>query len=308
MRRMTLTIKTVIALGVLVLSCSMAQAGPDRTWVSGVNGDDVNSCSRTAPCKTFASAYTKTAIGGIINVVDAGGYGGVTIDHAITIDASESMASVIAANDTNGFTINAGPSDVIVLRGLNLQGGGKKGIRFLAGGKLYVEDCRIFGFQQEGISFEPTGKSELFVKDSTIRENGLTGILVQPAAGGTARATIDHCKLDGNASGLAVWNDSKVVMRDSSASSNTVSGVVLVAGAAASPEANIASCLINYNAANGISSAGNKTKVRLSGSTVTGNDNGLLSAFGGTIDSFGDNKVDGNFSMNGVPDNPILQQ
>src|SRR5215813_11209855 len=42
---------------------SMAQAQATRTWVSGV-GDDANPCSRTAPCKTFAGAISKTAVAG----------------------------------------------------------------------------------------------------------------------------------------------------------------------------------------------------------------------------------------------------
>ena len=42
-----------------------------RTWVSGV-GDDANPGSRTAPCKTFAGAISKTDPKGEINVVDPG--------------------------------------------------------------------------------------------------------------------------------------------------------------------------------------------------------------------------------------------
>jgi len=36
---------------------------------SGV-GDDANPCSRTAPCKTFAGAISKTAAAGEINCLD----------------------------------------------------------------------------------------------------------------------------------------------------------------------------------------------------------------------------------------------
>jgi hypothetical protein len=37
-----------------------------RTWISAA-GDDGFPCSRTAPCKTFAGAISKTAVNGIIN-------------------------------------------------------------------------------------------------------------------------------------------------------------------------------------------------------------------------------------------------
>ena len=62
-----------------------ASAQATRTWISGV-GDDANPCSRTAPCKTFAGAISKTAEGGEINALDPGGYGAVTITKSITID------------------------------------------------------------------------------------------------------------------------------------------------------------------------------------------------------------------------------
>ena len=52
-----------------ILYATPAQAQATRTWVSGV-GDDANPCSRTAPCKTFAGAISKTAAGGEINVLD----------------------------------------------------------------------------------------------------------------------------------------------------------------------------------------------------------------------------------------------
>src|SRR5947208_9811811 len=105
------------ALTALVTASAFAQA--TRTWVSGV-GDDVNPCSRTAPCKTFAGAISKTATGGIINVLDPGGFGGVTITKSITIDGSPFMAGVLASG-TNGILINA-PSGVVTLRGLDIEG------------------------------------------------------------------------------------------------------------------------------------------------------------------------------------------
>src|SRR5512140_395529 len=97
---------------------ALAQA--TRTWVSGV-GDDVNPCSRTAPCKTFAGAISKTAPGGEIDVLDPGGFGAVTIAKSIVIDGSAGFGGVLVAG-TNGIIVNAGPSDVVVLRGLVFNG------------------------------------------------------------------------------------------------------------------------------------------------------------------------------------------
>src|SRR5258706_2307522 len=105
--------------GFLSLIPDAAMAKATRTWVSGV-GDDANPCSRTAPCKTFAGAISKTAVGGEINCIDPGGFGGVTITKAITIDCANTEAGVLVAG-TNGITVNAG-TGVVTLRGLDLIG------------------------------------------------------------------------------------------------------------------------------------------------------------------------------------------
>src|SRR5262250_3426176 len=91
------------AMAVVLVGTSLAQAQATRTWVSGV-GDDVNPCSRTAPCKTFAGAISKTAVNGEINCIDPGGYGAVTITKSITIDCHEIFASILNAG-TNGINI-----------------------------------------------------------------------------------------------------------------------------------------------------------------------------------------------------------
>ncbi|MFP5288427.1 MAG: hypothetical protein ACLGI9_22010, partial [Thermoanaerobaculia bacterium] len=103
---------TVAFVALMVVPAVHAQA--TRTWVSGV-GDDVNPCSRTAPCKTFAGAISKTAAGGEISVLDPGGYGAITITKAITISGDGTLASILAAG-TNGIVVNAGAADKVVIR------------------------------------------------------------------------------------------------------------------------------------------------------------------------------------------------
>src|SRR5437773_12356988 len=106
----------VLAVCVACLICSsLAQAQATRTWVSGV-GDDANPCSRTAPCKTFAGAISKTAACGEIDALDPGGFGAVTITKSITIDGTGTLAGILASG-TNGVIINALDTDVITLRG-----------------------------------------------------------------------------------------------------------------------------------------------------------------------------------------------
>src|SRR5262245_55458533 len=135
------------AVGVLcasVFNANPAHAQATRTWVSGV-GDDANPCSSTAPCKTFAGAISKTAAAGIINCLDPGGFGAVTIIKSITIDCEGTFAGILAAG-TNGVNVN-GAGIVVTLRNLSIEGAGIGliGVNFIQGSVLHIENCKIFG-------------------------------------------------------------------------------------------------------------------------------------------------------------------
>src|SRR5712672_2878373 len=151
-----------------------------RTWVSGV-GDDANPCSRTAPCKTFAGAISKTAAGGEINCLDPGGFGAVTITKAMTI-ACEGVTACVLAAGTNGIIVNAGASDQVTLRGLDINGFGTglNGIRFLAGKALIVDNCQIYEFTTHALG---VSGSSLTVKDTRINRLGGVGIRVTTTVG-----------------------------------------------------------------------------------------------------------------------------
>src|ERR1044072_383645 len=198
MKIMTFLMKTMMTLGMLFLGCALARAQATRTWGAG-DGDDFNPCSLTAPCKSLQVAYGQTAAGGQINVINADAIGTVKIDHPITIDASESFAGRLAINGADGIVVAAKPGDEVTLRGLTISGAGSgnNGISFISGGRLQVENCVISGFTKRGIDYESVDSNRLLVKDSIIRENGAAGILVQPLAGGTAKATILHTRMEG---------------------------------------------------------------------------------------------------------------
>ncbi len=127
---------------------SAARAQATRTWVSGV-GDDANPCSRTAPCKTFAGAISKTAAGGEIDALDDGGFGAVTITKSITINGGGHIAGIlVAGSGVNAVIINAAATDVVILRGLAFTGlsGALNAIRYLAAKYVVVENSTIDGF------------------------------------------------------------------------------------------------------------------------------------------------------------------
>src|ERR1044071_5988906 len=216
MKRITFMMKTAVALGVLLLGCGLAQAQAMRTWVSGV-GSDNNPCSIFSPCKTLAGAYSQTMPGGQITLVDADAVGTLKIDHSITIDASELFSGSLGLAGFDGITVAAGKGDVVTLRGLTLYGAGvaENGIRFVSGARLHVENCVIYGFTKRGIDYESGEANRLVVKDSVIRENGAAGILVQPAPGGFAKASIYHTRIEGNQNGLSVLDSAYVTISDS---------------------------------------------------------------------------------------------
>ncbi|HYM60890.1 MAG TPA: hypothetical protein VEZ11_08355, partial [Thermoanaerobaculia bacterium] len=174
-----------LLLSALVVTALQAQA--PRTWVSGV-GDDVNPCSRTAPCKTFAGAISKTAVGGEIDTLDPGGFGAVTITKAITLDGTQNGlagGSILVAG-TAAIVVNAPSNAVVTIRGLSLNGAGTgtAGINIIAAQAVHVEGCVIFQFNGRGISLANTsGNVSLFVRDSIIRNNAVDGVTSIPAGG-----------------------------------------------------------------------------------------------------------------------------
>jgi hypothetical protein len=170
--RISAWLALVCTVGMSLLSVP-AHAQATRTWVSGV-GDDANPCSRTAPCKTFAGAISKTAPAGEINVLDPGGFGAVTITKSITI-SSEGFEAGVLVSGTNGIVVSAGATDTVILKGLDIEGigTGLNGINILAGLQVYVINCRIHHFVDNGINMASnTSGAKVFVKDSFIFQNG----------------------------------------------------------------------------------------------------------------------------------------
>jgi hypothetical protein len=183
------------AFGLAGLSSALAQA--TRTWVSGV-GDDANPCSRTAPCKTFAGAISKTLAGGEISVLDPGGFGAVTITKAISIVAASDEGGVLAAG-TTGIVVNA-PGAFVHLKGLIIEGAqtGLTGVRVLAG-DVTIDDCVIRNFQGGsgfGVDFRPTSASRVYIRNSSIFNND-RGVSVTDV-GALAALVLDHSTVDRN--------------------------------------------------------------------------------------------------------------
>src|SRR6266480_4283164 len=155
---------TINALAIAIFTfafASLAQAQATRTWVSGV-GDDVNPCSRTAPCKTFAGAISKTAAGGEIDCLDPGGFGAVTITKSITLDGTHGsgFGSILSSGATSAVGINdassGSPNTIVVrLHSLSINGAGTtlgvNGVNIFSAAAVSVEDCEIRNMSVDGM-------------------------------------------------------------------------------------------------------------------------------------------------------------
>jgi len=179
------------------LALSPASAQATRTWVSGV-GDDANPCSRTAPCKTFAGAISKTAASGEINVLDPGGFGAVTITKSITIRSDHIEAGVLVSG-TNGIIVNALSTDNVILEGLDIEGLGTgiNGVQIIGGGIVTIIRCTIHHFTGNGVNLVGTAGARAFVVDTAISNNA-GGINVAGAGGATNAAIVTRGQIDFN--------------------------------------------------------------------------------------------------------------
>jgi hypothetical protein len=310
-----LTALVSIAMLAFCLIATPAHAQATRTWVSGV-GDDANPCSRTAACKTFAGAISKTATGGEINCLDPGGFGAVTITKSIIINCEGVIGGVLAAG-TNGINVSSLPAGSIVyLKGLDIQGAttGLVGISFnsSSAGILYVQSCLIRGFNAgsaTGISFTPGGLSELYVSDSFITDNGAGstggGIIIRPIGTASTNAVLSQIHVENNVTGILADGTGgtgalNLSIIDSTSVGSSFSGVIALT-TAGHGTANVmvnGTTLSNNNT--GVRSNGPTSTVRIGSSVVTGNNNGAVSSNGGTLQSYGNNQVNGN-TTDGAP-------
>ncbi|HEX3577172.1 MAG TPA: right-handed parallel beta-helix repeat-containing protein [Thermoanaerobaculia bacterium] len=274
-----------------------AFAQATRTWVSGV-GDDANPCSRTAPCKTFAGAISKTASGGIIDALDPGGFGAVTITKPITIEGNGTLASVLSSG-VQGIIVNitSGTNRDVILRNILIDGSGvtigTNGINFMAGDSLTVEDCYITRYSTTGILFQPNSNAQL-----TVRRTGIylaaIGIRTTGVGAVTASSSISDSNIAKNGTGLQADQNSKMTVRNSYVNGNTADGILGTSSSSCSVTVDFT---VAANNGTGIRSNGAGTEVRVNNSTITGNGTGVSSTASGQICTYTSNRV----AQNGSP-------
>jgi PASTA domain len=229
-RTATTSVLTILASAVIAVVAPPAFAQATRTWVSGV-GDDVNPCSRTAPCKTFAGAISKTAVGGVISVLDPGGFGAVTITKSITIDGTGTQASILAYG-VNGVVVNGAGVDV-VLRNIDISGtlpasgcGGLAGVVVHQASSVRLDGVSISGMQR-GVSL-PLGSAnpDVFVDVSLnnvdLANNCVAGVAAEPVAGMKTRVVVNNDRVSTSNQALVVGPGAEAWVANSSLSLNNI--------------------------------------------------------------------------------------
>jgi Right handed beta helix region len=275
-----------------------AHAQATRTWVSGV-GSDADPCSRTAPCKTFAGAISKTAINGIINCIDSGAYGNVTIIHSVTIDCHDVFASVLAGQDAvNGIIINVAAGDpkdpwrTVRLRNIDIAGVGigAAGVSIISAAAVIIEDGAVTGFTKQGIIDTRTeGGTTLAIKNTVVANNAGSGV---SAGGQNNNVVLDNVHSIKNSYGVSISKTNTVAINRSVLSNNVTAGVEADSGASMLMDGSVAS----YNGV-GISASGGA--VAFGNSDVTFNS----TAISGATTSFGNNRIFANTAA-GTPPTP----
>jgi hypothetical protein len=221
-----------------------------------------SSCTRSAPCLVFGTAYSVTAPGGEITCLDSGEFGGFTIGQSITIDCSANVATAYYAMKVNA------PGAVVVLRGITVLANGVEPYGFdIRDGIVHLENCRAQNFTgagMAGINFAPaTSGSQLIVADSLVSRNGSAssggGILIVPGPGVVATAVIDRTRVENNRVGIYA---------------NGSQGTV---------HAMVRDSLVVGSSDLGIRALGTRADVAVDNTTVTGNRTGLMATTNGRM-------------------------
>jgi hypothetical protein len=287
---MTRTRFTLLSIALLLLTLGLApaaQAQAVRTWVSGT-GDDVNPCSRTAPCKTFAGAISKTAANGEISVLDPGSFGAVTITKSITINGEGQLAG-ITSSLTNAIIVNAGVNDKVVIKNIAINGAGNglNGVRYLAGKEVVLENVTIEGLGAggRGVDMSLTASGTLELQNVTISE-ATTGIRANTTSG-AAIVTLENVRfLSTGGAAVEAAAGAFVSVRNSTLNSGSIGLLASAVGSVINAENNT----IAFNGTGVNATAG--STIRLSNNSIYNNTTGVT--FAGTVESTGNNRIAGN--------------
>jgi Right handed beta helix region len=303
MIKITPSLFLAVLLG-LCLHLSSAQAQYVHTCVSALQGNDGNTCHCTQPCRTFQRAHDQTLNEGQVTVLDAGGYGMVTITKSISIVNDQVGAATIAVSEgKTGITINASfvqRTALINLRGITIQGvgfGGSLGLVLTSAVALTMTNCVVRNHTGNGIHWQPStgrGAGKLEVSNTLVSDNGGYGIYVRPTVNGAQVALNRVAVYNNSKDGIIVQGSSGTLdatVTDSVSANNAAGVTVLHDFEGATNVLVVRSALANNGV--GLNASSANATLRVSQSTIAGNRFSWQNN-GGNLRSFGDNNIDGN--------------
>ena len=266
--------------------CTGPVSGLSRSFVSATPAaNDANACTLAAPCRTLARALQVTTPGGEIQILDSGGYGGLTIDRPVTIAAADGVYAGVSVGSGDGIIANPGGTGSVTLRGLtiNSTGAGVRGVVLQSGTALYIENCAISNFT-EGIEALPASTSSLYVRDSRLLAN-LTGINAGPTASGTILLEVNNSAFDRNSTAINVTQHGATgAIRNSTFTSNA-SGLVVAPLSGAVGTIDVRRSTFDSNGGQGVvaGNTGATVQVSIADSNLTNNGVGITAQNGGVV-------------------------
>jgi hypothetical protein len=308
---MTRTIFITIALAfAAALPTAPAQAAQvARTFVSAAGSDGNNCANVLTPCRHLATAYLATTADGEIYVLDPANYGSLTITHGISIEGHGWASIAPAGAGSAAITINANTGDKINIIGVVLDGttiANTTGINFNSGGSLTVRDSVIRNFGFDGIFFAPdsTPLNNILVSNTLISDNGHNAISIDSFGTGTTNGAVNHVEMGNNAGdGLSVLADGQTihVTVSDSVSANNGSNGIFAQRTTGAVTIMVRNSTIANNGNAGLESTGTGATVRVTRSTIVGNNTGWVVGPTGVVSSYGDNDIFDNVGNNNAP-------
>ena len=291
-----------LVLGAIVFAVSLAAHGAsNRVFVSPA-GVDTGPCSPiSSPCRNFSYAIGQVSPGGEIIALATAGYGPVTINQSVAIVAAPGVTAFIAAASGSAVNVNAGPTDVVTLRGLAMNSTGASfGIVFGGGLSLNIEHCIVNGFTY-GIYFSrqmDATKPHLQVLGSVVR-NGNIGIWTynygpgSPAGGpapvGAYLTVAGSVFLNNFGEALLADDNTQAVMTDSVMAGSFIGVYCHAVDSYSLPVVSLQRCSLSRNiigiqtGGQGPGNPGPVGLVRISDCMISGNETGVQTDSGGQL-------------------------
>ncbi len=292
-----LIVRSLFVITLFIATALVTQAQSSVVYVTANRGTDLNTCSRTSPCRSIQKGVDTVAAGGTVIVLDSGDYAPFTITKSVTVEGAPGIAAIIVTTSGEGITVTtAATTDKVVLRGLTVKGqaGTSSGIHVTAQlGSLHIKNCVVSDFAGNattaGIFLGAAGN--YFITETVVRNNNNFGIGFDTQAG-TLNGTVEHCRIENNSLfGLLVQTNSTVAVRDTVSARNRDGFAALGATA----DLTVENCLATRNGFTGVTALDGGT-MRVSNSTLVENSSFGMENNGSTIQSSGNNKTGGNGS------------